>query len=81
MGVEGETMADTVSYTRVAEAFDGRVTVDELKTFSDGRGFVCELWRTDDGQMNSPYINLPPKADKWNQKIVDKFYKSLKLTK
>lgn len=44
---------NTVSHIRVAEFFDGKVTIDELREFSDDRGFLCELWRTDDDAMNT----------------------------
>jgi dTDP-4-dehydrorhamnose 3,5-epimerase len=67
MVAEGEMMLDTVVHTRIAEYFDGRVTIDELKQFSDSRGFVCELWRTDDEQMNSSYVQEVPNKSGWHQ--------------
>lgn len=54
---------NTVKYTRLYEWFDGRVFIDELKIFQDDRGFLCELWRTDDTQFNSDY-SLGQKEDK-----------------
>jgi len=41
---------NTVNHTRLVSFFDHKVIIDELKEFNDSRGFLCELWRTDDKQ-------------------------------
>ena len=49
-------MNNSIKSTSITTFFDGKVQIDELKSFSDDRGYVCELWRTDDSHMNSSYI-------------------------
>lgn len=50
-------MTETVKYERVSTFFNGKVTIDILKEFSDPRGFVSEIWRTDDDNYNTDYID------------------------
>jgi dTDP-4-dehydrorhamnose reductase/dTDP-4-dehydrorhamnose 3,5-epimerase-like enzyme len=40
-------MNDTVAYTRVADWWNGKVLIDEIKMFTDTRGMVSEIWRID----------------------------------
>lgn len=65
MEVEEIKMTETVKHSRVCSFFNGRVTVDILKEFADSRGFVTELWRTDDSGYNTDYID--ENKDKLNQ--------------
>jgi len=60
MEVEG-VMMGTVEHERIEEYFDGKVTIDELNSYNDSRGFVCELWREDDYETNfDPSITGSP---------------------
>ena len=40
-------MTDTVSCTNVANWWDGKVIIDEIKIYADKRGMVSEVWRID----------------------------------
>lgn len=40
-------MTDTVAYRRVADWWNGRVLIDEIKMYTDSRGMVSEVWRID----------------------------------
>lgn len=49
-------MKENITCNKICSFYNGKVQIDELKSFSDSRGFVCELWRADDSNMNSDYI-------------------------
>lgn len=40
-------MTDTVEYTNIANWWNGRVLIDEIKMYVDQRGMVSEVWRID----------------------------------
>lgn len=62
-------MSDTVVHTRLHEFFGGRVFVDEVRQFEDDRGFLAELWRTDDRQTRSNYTDPADQKAELGQKV------------
>lgn len=65
-------MSNTVGHKEIHNWWDGKVVIDELKEFKDGRGSVFETWRSDDDKnterppamcyssFTNPYIQRGP---------------------
>jgi dTDP-4-dehydrorhamnose 3,5-epimerase len=45
-------MTNTVSHIELANWWDGKVIIDEVKEYVDDRGCLSELWRIDDDKTN-----------------------------
>ncbi|MCR4280163.1 MAG: sugar nucleotide-binding protein [Candidatus Komeilibacteria bacterium] len=56
----------TIAHNEIHSWWDGKVIIDEIKTFSDDRGLVCELWRSDDMGRMVEQSDLRPQMAYWS---------------